>query len=198
MTLVDLPLTPAQARKLSRGQRVRLTKHHLLRNNTVQVNVSPRMAGKIQRRIVSGRGFDLSNEWGESPTTKGRTFDDDLLHGDGIGSAFKKMGRAVKSVAKTIRKEAPGAIKQAAHATGSVAQQAKKYVPKQLIKGAVNGLAVAGTTAIGQPQLASVVKRALNPAVDALYQTNLAHGSVGKNFGRNYVKNVGTSLFTMG
>lgn len=191
MPIVDLPLTPAQARKLMQGKRVRLTKNQVTREaEAVSVNMSDKMARKIKRRLTSGKGFNLSHEF--EPT----------VAGDGIGAPFRKLVRGVKDVVKTVEKKAPGALKQVGHETGRVAQQAKKFVPRAAVKGAVTGLSLAATTAIGQPQLAPLVRKAINPAVDAAYDINLARGSVGKNFGRAYAKNVvreGTdSLFTMG
>jgi len=192
MPVIDLPLTPAQARKLSQGKRIRLTKGQVSREgDAVSVNMSSRLASKITRRLKAGKGFQLAHEWDSHATS-----------GDGIGNPFKKLARATAGVVKTIRKKAPGVLKQVGHETGRIAQQAKKYVPRGIVKGAIADLSLAATSAIGQPELAPLMRKALNPAVDAVYDTNLAKGSVGKNFGRNYAKNFVNdgvnSLFTMG
>ena len=153
--------------------------------------MSSRLASKITRRLKAGKGFQLAHEWDSHATS-----------GDGIGNPFKKLARATAGVVKTIRKKAPGVLKQVGHETGRIAQQAKKYVPRGIVKGAIADLSLAATSAIGQPELAPLMRKALNPAVDAVYDTNLAKGSVGKNFGRNYAKNFVNdgvnSLFTMG
>lgn len=128
------------------------------------------------------------------------------LTGDGIGQAFKRFGKATQrglnTAVREVKKRAPGVVKQVAHETGRAAQQAKKYVPRAAIKGAVKGLAMAATTAIGQPELAPLIQRAVNPGIDAAYDTNLARGSVGKNFAKSYAKHAVSdgmdSLFTMG
>lgn len=128
------------------------------------------------------------------------------LTGDGIGQAFKRFGKATQrglnTAVREVKRRAPGVVKQVAHETGRAAQQAKKYVPRAAIKGAVKGLAMAATTAIGQPELAPLIQRAVNPGIDAAYDTNLARGSVGKNFAKSYAKHAVSdgmdSLFTMG
>lgn len=189
MPLVNLPLTAAQARRLYNGQRVRMTGKRVGEEGTVPIIVSNQMARKIERRMIAGRGFDFTNEQNSQTSTP---FDNDLLStsGSGIKKTFRKLGKVTKRVIKSIRKEAPGVLKQVGRETGRVAQQAKKYVPKSVVKGAIAGLATAATTAIGQPYLASTVRKVLNPGVDALYETNLARGSVGKNFGKSYGKNL--------
>jgi hypothetical protein len=144
MPVIDLPLTPAQARKLSQGKRIRLTKGQVSREgDAVSVNMSSRLASKITRRLKAGKGFQLAHEWDSHATS-----------GDGIGNPFKKLARATAGVVKTIRKKAPGVLKQVGHETGRIAQQAKKYVPRGIVKGAIADLSLAATSAIGQPELA--------------------------------------------
>lgn len=187
MPLIALPLSSTQVNRLRVGKNVRLSKHVMNENPTAYVDLDSRVAKKIRTRILKGKGFCLKSH---------------AYSGTGIGRAFKKLGkkvtRGVSKVTREVKRAAPKIIKQVAHETGRAVEQGKKYVPRQVIKAGVRGLAVAATTAIGQPYLADYVTRVVNPAVDATYDTNLAHGSVGKNFGKNYVKNLSKSLITGG
>jgi hypothetical protein len=199
--IVDIHLTRAQENRLRRGLAIRVSANALI--GATQIAVTEALAKKIESSRRRNKGLQikasdiLPDDVAEEEVEGGK------LH---IGRAFKKLGHSVshgfnkatgtvrkeaQRDIKVLRREAPGAIKQGAHETGRFVQNAKKYVPREAISIPLSALATAGTTmATGNVQAGLMAGRATNALVDATYDTDLAHGSVGRNFGKNLAKNL--------
>lgn len=107
--------------------------------------------------------------------------------------SMRVKGGSLRSVVKSMRR----GIKHGSHILGQAAQQAKQYVPKQYVKQFADGAISAATNMVGRPDLGASASRALNAGVDSAYRTNLAKGSVGKNFAANYRAAGGQPLSAM-
>lgn len=102
----------------------------------------------------------------------------------------------IKNVGRSIKKAfTSGRVRKV---VGSIAQQAKKYVPKELIKGVVAAGAAGASALTANPMVGRAILKAGSPFVDAVYETNLAKGSVGKNLGKNYAKQVAEDALNAG
>jgi len=101
------------------------------------------------------------------------------LNGTGLPGVpiLLRHGGSLKSVGRAFRR-----------GIGSFAQSAKKIVPRAVTKDLVLAGAAASSAFTANPAVGRAILAAALPAVDAAYETNLAHGSVGKNFVKNYVK----------
>lgn len=200
MTIVEIHLTNAQRKRLEKGLAIRLGSMAL--QGYTSLSVSEALAKKIESSRRRGKGLTLKPEdinFDDSEGEEEDEFDGGRIR---IGRAFKKIGKSFNKATKTvareatrdirvIRREAPGAIKQGSHEVGKAVQQSKKYIPKELIAiPLVAATTVGATMASGNPMVGAAAGRAMNSAVNATYQTNLAHGSVGKNWATNFGKDL--------
>ena len=177
MTVLQIGLSKPQLNKLRKGANIRVSASSLARNE-VSLEVSDSIAKRIQSCIRRGKGIQLNG------TDVSEVVDGGSLKS--IGKQFKKAGKSISRGFDVLEREAPGVIKQGGHELGRAAQQAKKYVPKDVLKAGVSAASLA-VTAIN-PLAGAAMLRAGNAAVDATYDTNLARGSVGKNYARNFGK----------
>lgn len=180
MPLISVDLSRAQSNRLRKGLNIRVS-HAGLTGGGSELNVSERAAKRIASAARRGKGLQISAADLEEE-----------IEGGNIGRAFRKAGksisRGVTKAANTVARETPGALKQASHETGRFVEKHKKYVPKDVVKGAVSGLAIGATALTGNPTVGMAIERGINPAVDSVYATDLSRGSVGKNFAMNYGK----------
>jgi hypothetical protein len=202
MAIVEIHLSRAQENRLRKGLAIRVGASGL--QGSTPISVTPQLAKKIESARRRNKGLQIKAE----DIMDGEAMDEDEFDGGKIriGKAFKKLGnsvshgfnRATGTVRKEVRRDikevrtkAPGALRQASKETGRAVEQAKKYVPKEAVAIPLSALATVGATmATGSPQAGLLAGRFANNLVDTTYETNLARGSVGKNFGRNLAKNI--------
>jgi hypothetical protein len=186
MPVISVSLSRAQINKLDKGLKIRATAAQLQSGGESTIDVSEELAHKIQSAVRRGVGVEI-----------------DSLQVDGgslrsIRNSFKKAGKSINrgftQFGNDVAREAPGVAMQVSKETGRAVQQGKKYVPAGAVKTLGTAGIIAGTTLIGMPQLAVPATAVFNSGVDATYKTDLAHGSVGKNFGKNF----GTALSNNG
>lgn len=182
MVAITLSLTKAQLNRLDKGLGIRCSAKQL-QSGDQELDVSEEMAKKVAAAQRRGQGCVISS-----------------LHVDGgslksIRRSFKKIGKTVTRIANDV----PGEITKGSHVVGDAVQSAKKYVPRGAVKLAAGAAITAALTMAGQPELIPVAKAGVLTAVDATYETNLKHGSVGKkwlkSYGRNFDNNAAQAAY---
>lgn len=168
MVAITLSLTKAQLNRLDKGLGVRASAKQL-QSGDQELDVSEEMAKKVVSAQRRGKGCDIHS-----------------LHVDGgsLKSVRKSFTKAGKKINRTFTKfgndfadEAPGIL-----------EQSKKYISKAALQQIASAAVIAGTAAIGQPQLAVPATVAVKSAIDAGYSTKIDERGFGKRYGKNFGK----------
>jgi len=140
METIEVFLSTSQLRKFEAKQAFQLSaaqlqqgtgKHH------VEIHLLPVHYKKLLRNVQSNKGFRFTPAIVQGGSL--RSFGRSLRRG------FKRFSRGVSKVAH-----------QAGHALEVGAKNVVKYVPKEAVKDLANSAIIAGTTYIGQPELAPI------------------------------------------
>lgn len=184
MPIISLILTAAQKRALEQGKNIRLPKP--IGQAPTMIEISEEMQERIQKAESKGQGCLLKGAKIQKQYSS-LADDDEEVEGGSLKSIRKRFNKATKQVNKGIR-HIPGYVKDGSHELGAAVQVGKKYVPAPVTKAILGTAAQIAATAAsgGNPAAGLAAKAAVNAGIQATYDTNLKHGSVGKNFGKNF------------
>lgn len=209
MPTIELILTTAQIRQLQAGKSIRLPKKL---PTMTSVMVSDEMMAKIEKAQSKQTGCMISG----IIETEGEGFDseNEEAMGGSLRSLRRKFNKASKQVNRVVNhienadkyvqpkylKQLPKYIKKGSHELGAAVQVAKKYVPQEVTNAIVSNAAgaAAGVASFGNPAAIAAARATASSAVNATYETNLKHGSVGKNFGKNFGKSLAKEAMLAG
>lgn len=171
MFLSNVRLDSKSLNKLINGSKV-IVKNHETGYDVSLVFYEKKAYNKLQKALSSGKGSSIDGD-----TDIEEILLADVVDGQGImrklKKGFNKVGKDTKKAftkfgndtVKTYNKVEDHLKKNA----GTYVEVAKQVVPKSAIKALTNTAILAGTTAIGQPQLAIPLMKASSFGVNTLY-----------------------------
>ena len=149
MFLSNVRLDSKSLNKLINGSKV-IVKNHETGYDVSLVFYEKKAYNKLQKALSSGKGSSIDGDKDIEEILLS-----DVVDGEGI---LRKLKKGFNKIGKHLEKNA-----------GNYVETAKKIVPKSAVKGLTNAAIIAGTTYIGQPELAEPLMKASNLGVNTLY-----------------------------
>lgn len=160
MFLTNVRLDSKTLNKLINGEKVIVKSS----NNGQEVSIvlnDKKVYNKLQKALANMKGSSINGDIDVAEILMA-----DTVEGQGImrklKKGFNKIGRDTEKAFNVVKNDLD---KNA----GSYVETAKKIIPKNAVKQLSNAAIIAGTTYIGQPQLAPGLMHASNLGVNTLY-----------------------------
>ena len=160
MFLSNVRLDSKSLNKLIKGAKI-IVKNHDAGYDVSLVFHDKKTYNKLLKALSNGKGSAIDGD---------KDLEDillaDVVDGQGIMRKLKKgFNKFGKDTKKAFNQVGDHLEKNA----GSYVETAKQVVPKSAVKGLTNAAIIAGTTYIGQPQLAPALMKASNLGINTVY-----------------------------
>lgn len=160
MFLSNVKLDAKSLNKLIKGDKI-IVKNHDTGYDVSLVVVDKKVYNKLQKALSNGKGSAIDGDKDIEEILLS-----DIVDGQGImrklKKSFNKMGKETEKAFNVVKND----LNKNA---GSYVETSKKIIPKNAVKALSNAAIIAGTTYIGQPQLAPGLMQASNLGVNTLY-----------------------------